>query len=211
MGKTTIASNLAEKLRIARLDTGAMFRCLALRLGTDAEKLTAEELRKHCKKLNFSLAGSGAHTELFCDNQLVGDEVRSEEVGMLAARIATVPQVRDALKAAQRAIGKHIPLLAEGRDMGTVVFPDARFKFFLDATPEVRASRRLNDPKNRDKPVDLATLTEQIRRRDDMDRNRATAPLCPAPDALIVDTSKLGIDEVLNLLLRHIENNGGME
>jgi cytidylate kinase len=204
VGKSTLAALLAEKLRIARLDTGAMFRCLAFRLGPGAEHLTEEELCAHCGKLAFSLAGSGAHTRLLCNGQVVGEEVRSEEVGMLASRIATVPAVRDALKAAQRAMGERVPLLAEGRDMGTVVFPDARFKFFLDATAQVRAGRRLLDLEKRGEIIDLPALTEQIQKRDDMDRNRATAPLRAAANALIVDTSHRDIDSVLGVLLRHI-------
>jgi cytidylate kinase len=211
VGKSTLAARLAEKLRIARLDTGAMFRYLAFKLGPDAGHLTEEELRGHCAKLAFNLAGSGAHTRLLCNGQVVGEEVRSEEVGMLASRIATVPAVRDALKAAQRAIGERIPLLAEGRDMGTVVFPDARFKFFLDATAQVRARRRMLDLEKRGATVDLSTLAEQIHKRDEMDRSRVTAPLRAAADALIVDTSNRDIDSVLGVLLLHIEAGGGAQ
>ncbi|GFH62759.1 MAG: cytidylate kinase [Candidatus Desulfovibrio kirbyi] len=200
VGKTTLATRLAKKLHISRLDTGAMFRTLALKLGPGVEYLTEEELRRRCRGLTFSLENG----ELLCNGQPVGEEVRSEEVGILAARIATIPVVRDVLKAAQRAMGERFPLLAEGRDMGTVVFPDARFKFFLDATPEVRAKRRIDELERKGESVDLATLTNQIRRRDDLDRNRAAAPLRPADNALIVDTSCLDIDGVLSILLQHI-------
>lgn len=209
VGKTTLARRLAESLALPYLDTGAMFRSLALRLGPDAGTLPADVLRGRCAAWPFTLAGSGAETRLFCDGVPVGDEIRTEAVGLLAARLGTVPAARELLKEAQRRMGERGPLVAEGRDMGTTVFPDALFKFFLDATPETRARRRLRDMEQRGQSPDLATLAEQIRQRDAMDRERAIAPLRPAPDALIVDTSALDIDGVFLALIHHIEANGG--
>lgn len=186
-----------------------MFRCLALKLGPGAETLPEEELRARCGQYAFRLSGAGRGSTLFCNDVPVRGEVRTEVVGMLAARIATVPVVREALRAIQRRMGERAPLVAEGRDMGTVVFPDARFKFFLDADPEVRAVRRLRDLENRGQSADLHSLTDQIRRRDAMDRNRAVAPLRPAQDALVVDTSHLDIEGVLGVMLHHIDVHGG--
>ena len=143
------------------------------------------------------------------DGVPIRGEVRTEQVGMLAARIATVPVVREVLREAQRAMGEATPLVVEGRDMGTVVFPDARFKFFLDASPEVRALRRLRDLAARGVEADLVTLTEQIRQRDSLDRNRAVAPLRPAADAVIVDTSELDIAGVLGVLVHRISVHEG--
>ena len=145
VGKSTLAKRLATILGIPYLDTGAMFRCMALKLGPGAEKLPEDELRSRCGQWTFTLSGMGQQSTLFCNGVAVRGEVRTEAVGMLAARIATVPVVREILRATQRAIGEQYPLVAEGRDMGTVVFPEARFKFFLDAAPEVRAMRRLHD------------------------------------------------------------------
>jgi cytidylate kinase len=209
VGKTTLARRVAESLGIPYLDTGAMFRCLALKLGPGAETLPEDELRARCATWTFTLTGRGQSSALLCNNVPVRGEVRTEEVGMLAARIATVPAVREILCAGQRGIGAQSPLVAEGRDMGTVVFPEARFKFFLDAAPEVRAMRRLHDLENRGQTADLATLTDQIRRRDALDRNRAVAPLRPAQDALVVDTSRLDIEGVLGVILHHIHVHGG--
>ena len=186
-----------------------MFRGLALKLGPGAETLPEEELRARCGQYAFRLSGAGRGSTLFCNDVPVRGEVRTEVVGMLAARIATVPVVREALRAIQRRMGERAPLVAEGRDMGTVVFPDARFKFFLDADPEVRAVRRLRDLENRGQSADLHSLTDQIRRRDAMDRNRAVAPLRPAQDALVVDTSHLDIEGVLGVMLHHIDVHGG--
>ena len=211
VGKTTLARRMAESLGLAYLDTGAMFRCMALKLGPGAEKLPEDELRSRCGQWTFTLSGMGQQSTLFCNGVAVRGEVRTEEVGMLAARIATVPVVRDILRQTQRAIGENSPLVAEGRDMGTVVFPDARFKFFLDAAPEVRAMRRLRDLEERGEAAELTSLTEQIRQRDALDRNRAVAPLRPAPDALIVDTSRLDIEGVLGVMLHHINVHGGSQ
>lgn len=209
VGKTTLARRLAEALSLPYLDTGAMFRTLALRLGPDAASLAPEELRARCAAWPFTLEGTGAQSRLACAGAPVGDEIRTEAVGLLAARLGTVPAARDILKEAQRRMGERGPLVAEGRDMGTAVFPDARFKFFLDATPETRALRRQRDLAQRGELVDLAVLTEQIRERDTMDRQRAVAPLRPAADAVIVDTSALDIDGVFQALMRHMEANGG--
>ena len=211
VGKTTLARRVAEGLGLSYLDTGAMFRCMALKLGAGAETLPEEELRTRCAQWKFTLTGLGQQSTLFCNGEAVRGEVRTEAVGMLAARIATVPVVRESLRTTQRAIGEHSPLVAEGRDMGTVVFPEARFKFFLDAAPEVRAMRRLHDLEARGQSADLASLTEQIRQRDALDRDRAVAPLRPAQDSLIIDTSHLDIEGVLGVMLHHINVHGGTQ
>lgn len=210
VGKTTLAKGVADNLRLPYLDTGAMFRSLALRLGAGAEALPTDEILQRCGAYVFSLSGSGSSTTLLCNGTPVRGEVRTEEVGMLAARLATVGEVREVLKDAQRALGAASPLVVEGRDMGTVVFPTARYKFFLDAAPEVRAVRRLRELQERGERPELADLTEQIRKRDAMDRNREIAPLRPAPDARIVDTSTLDIQGVLGVLLHHISVHGGL-
>jgi cytidylate kinase len=209
VGKTTLARRMAESLGLAYLDTGAMFRCLALKLGPGAEALPEEDLRARCAQYAFRLSGTGRGSTLFCNETPVRGEVRTEAVGMLAARIAAVPGGRVARRGPRRRWGAAPPGGAEGRDMGTVVFPDARFKFFLDAAPEVRAVRRLRDLENRGQSADLNSLTDQIRRRDAMDRNRAVAPLRPAQDALLVDTSHLDIEGVLGVMLHHIDVHGG--
>lgn len=210
VGKTTLAKRMADSLQVSYMDTGAMFRCWALKLGAGAEHVDAEELRRQCAAWPFTLVGSGAATSLVCQGKPVRNEVRTEEVGMLAARLATVPVIRELLKEVQQSMGAHIPLVVEGRDMGTVVFPQARFKFFLDASPEVRATRRLRELEQRGQSPQLSDLTDQIRKRDSMDRNRAVAPLRPAADAVLVDTSSLDIDGVLGVMMHHIAVHGGL-
>ena len=203
VGKSTLAKRLATLLSIPYLDTGAMFRTIALRLGPGAEQLPEDELRTRCNGFRFRLQGAGEGTVLLCNEVPVGREIRTEEVGRLASRLATSTVVRECLKAAQRSLGE-TGLVAEGRDMGTVVFPAARFKFFLDARPEVRGLRRFEELRAKGEPADLTEITEMIRQRDDMDRNRPIAPLKPAADAKIVDTSDLDIEGVLNVLINTV-------
>ncbi len=206
VGKTTMARRVADALGICYLDTGAMFRTLALRLGDGADSMSEGEIRARARKLPFTLSGSGSGTRLLCCGKPVGEEIRTEEVGQLASRLALIPVVREILKEAQRALGASSSLVVEGRDMGTVIFPDARFKFFLDASPKVRALRRMNDLKAMGRTVALAELEKQIRSRDERDRNRPVAPLRPAEDALCIDTSQMTMDEVLRTILGCIEN-----
>lgn len=211
VGKTTLARRLAGVLGIAYLDSGAMFRCLGLKLGSSVGQISEVELKKMAASLNFSLHGSGEETVLCCNGNPVGEEVRTEEVGMLAARVATEPAVREVLRKAQQSLGEQTSLVAEGRDMGTVVFPNAVFKFFLDARPEVRASRRCSELAARGCPCELDVLVRQIRERDALDRNRTIAPLRPARDAVVLDTSNLDVDGVLAKLLEHIESSKSRE
>ena len=200
VGKSTLARRLATLLALPYLDTGAMFRTLALRLGPDAEHLPDAELRARCDAFRFRLQVGGDGTVLLCNGEPVGREIRTEEVGRLASRLATSTVVREYLKEAQRTLGA-TGLVAEGRDMGTVVFPDARFKFFLDARPEVRGRRRFEELLAKGEPADLEGITEMIRQRDELDRNRPVAPLKPADDAVVVDTSDLDIEGTLNTLI----------
>lgn len=206
VGKTTLARSVAEKMGIAYLDTGAMFRCLAMKLGAGAENLSPEVLREKSSSCRFTLSGSGASSVLACDGIPIGAEVRTEEVGMLASRVAAVPVVREILKERQREIASAVSLVVEGRDMGTVVFPSARHKFFLDARAEVRAQRRFLDLQARGQSPDLEKLICSIRERDTLDRTRAVAPLRPASDAIIIDTSDLDIQGVLQCILQHISD-----
>lgn len=204
VGKSTLAKRVAELLGVAYLDTGAMFRSIALSLGAASLDLPPERLAIELEKLHFSLSGTGAATTLACNGIPAGREIRTEEVGMLASRFATLPVVRAYLKKAQRELGAAHSLVAEGRDMGTAVFPDAHRKFFLDASPETRAERRVRQLAESGITEDIAAVASRIRERDEMDRNRAIAPLIPARDAIVIDTSGLDIHSVLDAILREI-------
>lgn len=211
VGKSTLARNVAGRLGLAYLDTGAMFRTIALGLKqhiNSAERcltLQGPALEAALQQFDFALQGNGDTTTLLCNTRPVGNEIRSEEAGLMAAAVAVAPEVRTFLKIAQQALGSRFSLVAEGRDMGTEVFPQAACKIFLDASPEVRAKRRFLQLQEMGSPADLPTLTAQIAQRDAQDRNRAIAPLRPAADAVIIDTSALSLEEVFQTILRAVQ------
>ncbi len=207
VGKSTTARRLAAALGVPYLDTGAMYRTLGLRLGAAAADMSDEELRRRCAEYSFSLEPCPTDRDslcLFCNGQPVGDEIRTEKAGRLASLVARLPVLREALQNVQRSLGRRWSLVAEGRDMGTRVFPEARYKFFLDARPEVRAARRCRELADRGETADKDTVLAAIAARDEQDRNRVVDPLRPASDAVIVDTSDLSPEEVLNVLLEAV-------
>lgn len=204
VGKTTLARGVAEHLGIAYLDTGAMYRSVAWSLGELSWEWDEEKLAKALGNLAFTMRGTGAETRLLVNKEEIGEAIRTEKVGLWASHVAKLPQVRACLTAAQQALGQRMSLVAEGRDMGTVVFPKAANKFFLDASPEVRAQRRWLQLKDAGMDENLGMLTEQMRIRDEQDRNRVLAPLCPAKDALIIDTGGLTLEEVLKKIISAI-------
>jgi len=208
VGKSTLARRLASELGVAYLDTGAMYRTLGLRLGAQAADMTDDELRVRCRECRFTLESRGDEAPVLCCNgEAVGDEIRTEKASRLASLVARLPVLREELQRAQREIGAQCSLVAEGRDMGTRVFPDARHKFFLDARPAVRAMRRWLELEARG-TLNGATVEEiqaGIEARDEQDRNRAVDPLRPAEDATVVDTSDLDLEGVLRVLLESVE------
>lgn len=200
-GKTSVSRRAAGRLGLAYLDTGAMFRALALRLGPGGHELPAAAIEAALAAMTFSLAGSGADTALLVDGSPLPEAARTEEVGGRASNLAVLPVVRARLRLAQQALGRQVDLLAEGRDMGTVVFPEASRKFFLTASAEVRAARRLGQLAALGKPADYEAILAAIRRRDDQDMHRAEAPLVPAADAVVIDTSALTEDAVVERIV----------
>jgi CMP/dCMP kinase len=205
VGKTTLAGLLAERLGVARLDTGAMYRAVAWFLGEELTALPPERLASRLEKLSFDLRGAGDATQLTLDGRPLPAEIRSETVGRLASDAATLAPVRAFLKTAQQALGRTHDLVAEGRDMGTNVFPDAARKFFLEGSSRVRAGRRADQLVALGLPADLEKIEKQISERDAQDRTRALDPLRPAADAVVIDTSMLSIGQVLERMLALME------
>jgi cytidylate kinase len=208
-----LADALFPELELVFLDTGAMFRAAAYFLGEASGEPEGpdgpDSLTARLEKLDFTLRGAGGGSELLCNGRVLGREIRSESIGVAASRLATNRAVRDFLRKAQQKIGAQHSLVAEGRDMGTVVFPSARCKFFLDARLEVRALRRrsqlLKQNAGKEAAVpELECIGQRIRERDEQDQKRALAPLRPAEDAVIIDTSDLGREEVLAKLLAEV-------
>ena len=205
VGKSTLAKQLADHFELAYLDTGAMFRATAWKLGEDSWNWDSSKIEEALKSFSFTLSGSGSNSVLSLNGVALTNDIRTEAVGMWASNVAKIPAVRAFQKIAQRAIGETTSLIAEGRDMGTVIFPQAPCKFFLDADLEERARRRFSQLEEMGKPADLSELIEQIRARDDQDRNRKEAPLKAADDAIIVDTTKLDIDGVFEELVAEVK------
>ena len=200
-GKGTLAAAIAEARGWHLLDSGALYRIIAvvaLRQGvslSDAALLTAL-----CSELQI-VFGAGSVT---VNGDDLTDAIRTEDVGSAASVVAALPPVREAILTLQKAFRRAPGLVADGRDMGTVVFPDASVKIFLDASAEARAERRYNQLKNKGLSVKFPTLLEQIQERDARDKERAVAPLRPAEDALIIDSSEMSIDAVVATVIEHI-------
>lgn len=199
VGKSTVARRLAAALGLAYLDTGAMFRIIALVLLREDPLPQGPALEAFLTRFSFALRGSGDETVLLCNGHPAGGEIRTEEAGMMASRIGRLAEVRAFLKAEQQRLGAGFSLVAEGRDMGTAVFPGAACKIFLEASPGVRALRRYRQLRETDPEVEYEDLLRRLQERDEGDRSRPLAPLKPAPDALILDTSDLDLEQVFSL------------
>jgi cytidylate kinase len=206
-GKSTISKLLAARLQYTYLDTGAMYRVVGLqvaRSGLDLEAEGAtEKLGELLDDLEMSMApgGEGEETRTFLKGEDVSNVIRTPEMAMVASRVSAEPEVRKKLTEMQRAIGSKGAIVAEGRDMGTIVFPDARYKFFLDASPGERARRRHKQLQEQGSQVDYDEILTQIQKRDRDDSSRSLAPLKPAADAIVLDTSQMTINEVVAFML----------
>jgi len=205
-GKGTIAKRVAGELLFHYLESGALYRLIALvslrdRL-TDADALA---------EVAGQMAVDWVGDKILLSDQDVTFDVRSEEVSKRASEVAKIPEVRKRLLKRQRAFRRPPGLVADGRDMGTVVFPDATLKVFLTASPEVRAERRYKQLIDKGIPANLRSLSRDLAERDARDRSRTVAPLVPAPDSQVLDSSALSIDAVAELIVRwYRERTGGL-
>jgi cytidylate kinase len=188
-GKGTIAHRLAQRLGFHYLESGALYRLVALAGGDPAQAAA-------------TLDAAFRDGKIFLSGQEVTDEIRSESIGNRASEVAKIAAVRQALLTRQRAFRQAPGLVADGRDMGTVVFPDATLKVFLTASPEVRAERRYKQLIDKGINANLRALSRDLQERDARDANRAVAPLVPAPDAQVLDSSALSVDAVVERILR---------
>ena len=204
-GKGTVCQRLAEKLGWPLLDSGAIYRVLALAAVHHDVALDNEDaLVVLASHLDVSFDAGSDGVRIILEGEEVSAAIRTEQSGNAASKIAAYPRVREALLRRQRAFRMAPGLIADGRDMGTVVFPDAEAKIFLDASAEERANRRLKQLQEKGFDVNFDRLLIEIRERDDRDRNRAVAPLRPAPDALVVDSTAMDIDAVVETILQHV-------
>jgi CMP/dCMP kinase len=208
VGKSTISRKIAASLGFTYLDTGAMYRAVALHLkqmGVDIENWSEVAASLNTLAIRLLPAGNEvSDTGVLLNGADVSDRIRVPEISMLASKVSAIPAVRANLTKMQREIGSHGRLVAEGRDIGTVVFPDAAHKFFLDADIRERARRRVRQLRLQGSPADEKEVLEMIRKRDQDDRARSVAPLKKAEDALLIDTTGITIEEVCARILQRV-------
>jgi len=200
-GKGTISMRLAGELGWHILDSGALYRIVAvaaLAKGVAADD--EERLAEIASDLDVEFSGDGSAMTVRLEGEDITSRLRLEEVGTLASQVAAVPAVRKALIERQRAFRQPPGLVADGRDMGTVIFPDAKLKIFLTASVEERAIRRYKQLKEKGESVNLSRLFRDIEKRDERDSTRSIAPLKPATDAHLVDSTDLSVDQVIEVI-----------
>jgi cytidylate kinase len=210
VGKGTTASLLSNHLGWHLLDSGAIYRALALKvLNTDSEISDVSKLVELARNLDLTFESViGEPTLAYLDGQCVNQDLRTESCGNIASIIASIPEVRASLLQRQIEFRQAPGLVADGRDMGTVVFVDAQLKFYLTASAQERAKRRYKQLKIKGVDASMRALEKEIAARDARDSNRKVSPLVPANDAIIIDTSDLSIDEVFHYCIEFIEKAG---
>jgi cytidylate kinase len=201
-GKSTVSRMLAAELGYTYLDTGAMYRAVGLHARKQGVDLTDEkQVAAMLAKLDLHLSPGDGDTKVLLAGEDISAAIRSAEMGMVASAVSALPLVRQKLTEIQQQIGAKGRVVAEGRDMGTVVFPKARYKYFLDASAEVRARRRVAQLHEKGEEAVYDDILAQIIKRDHDDSTRALAPLKPAADAVNVDSSRMNAQEVVNYIL----------
>ncbi len=209
-GKSTVSRRLAARLGYRLLDTGAIYRAVALtalRRGVAWDDGPA--VATIARELDIDFCFDGGDNRVSLAGEDVSAAIRTPEISQGASRVSALPEVRAALLDLQRRLGAQGGVVAEGRDIGTVVFPDAGAKFFLTASPEVRARRRFEELRAAGKPVDEAATLKEILERDERDSTRAAAPLKQADDAVLVDSSGVAADEVVSRMEAEVRLRGG--
>jgi cytidylate kinase len=209
-GKSSVANLLAEKLKIPYINTGNMYRAITLAAmqkgfcsGMDNHAPLINELLQQTT-LNY-VENENGKMQLELNGKNVDAEIRTPEVAKCVSSVAAIPAVRSWLVKSQRQFASENMIVMEGRDIGTVVFPDARFKFFLTASPKVRAERRLNQEGETARGATVESVANQIAKRDQMDMTRKIAPLREADDAVHIDSSNMTLDEVVDFITEHIK------
>src|SRR5450432_4475830 len=208
-GKSTVARRVASLLDYLYLDSGAMYRAVALksiRKGVAPEdeaalSAIAREALVELRRLRAEQEAAGARNGVFLDGAEVTEEIRTADVALAASRLATIQEVRRVLVAQQQRAGAGGGIVMEGRDIGTVVFPNAELKIFLDAAPEVRAERRWKEHQEKGDHLTVSQVLEEVRERDQRDRERKVSPLISAADAVIVDNTAMDIEETARLIV----------
>ena len=203
-GKGTLCKAMAEALQWHLLDSGAIYRVLALAaLHHQVDMASEAALVPIAAHLDVRFVSNNGEMEVILEGEDVTGEIRTQDVSNTASKVAAFPRVREALLRRQRGFRDFPGLIADGRDMGTVVFPDAPVKIFLDASSEERANRRMLQLQEKGFSVNFERLLSEIKERDERDRNRAIAPLVPADDALVLDSTTMSIEQVIDIALKY--------
>lgn len=206
-GKSTVSKIVAKRLGYLYLDTGALYRALAYKALKDKIILDdMDAINRLCSNTIISLNNIGGKIKVYVDGEDVGNKLRTEEIGLAASKISTFPVVRQRLLDLQREAGVRGGIVAEGRDMGSVVFPSADYKFFLDADLEERTRRRHNELLNKGNSAGIPAIRKDMLARDKQDSKREIAPLKPTSSSIIIDSTKLSIPEVVEKIIRHVSN-----
>lgn len=207
-GKSTIAKELAKKLHILYVDSGAMFRAVTYSIVQNKIELSNSAVAEHLKTISIKLEVINDTQETFLNEKNVSNEIRSSEVTTTVSLVASLPAVREWLLIQQRLFAQQHDLIMDGRDIGTIVFPNADYKFFLTASIEERAKRRTKEFASKGINATLDTIQQEMIKRDTLDSSRTLAPLVKADDAMEIDTTSLSIEEVIQLILETLENKG---
>ncbi len=208
-GKSTVARRLAQVLGFEYVNTGAMYRAVAVAARAAGISADDREAEPRLGALLETARIDFAAGRIMLDGRDVSGEIGSPEISESASRLSTLGVVRARMRGLQRAAGERGGVVMEGRDIGTAVFPDAEFKFFLDASPEVRAGRRWRELTAGGAGIALEEVLAQLHERDRRDRGRELAPLRPAPDAKVVDASRMDVEEVVTLMAECVRTRGG--
>lgn len=207
-GKSSVGCAVAAHLGYGFLSTGEMYRALAYKVF--AKKINPEDhdaVLEAARQLRFTfMRQPDAKLKMFVDGEYLGDKLHLEEVGAVASRVSTNGEARRVLTDKMRDVGEDGGIVMEGRDVGTVVFPDAEIKFYLDASAEERAKRRVNQLKEAGRKADYNQILKMIQERDYRDSHRAVSPLKPAEDAVVIDTSSLTMQQVIDTVLEKIKH-----
>ena len=207
-GKSTVAKIVAEKLRFRYIDTGSMYRAVAWKNLLKNVDLSNEEMvAEIAHNVEIDLVPGEGGQSVFVDGENATNQLKQEKISRAAAVVAAQPMIREIMTKKQRELGNREDVVMDGRDIGTVVFPQAEKKFFLDAEPKERGRRRFDElkTKNQEANLDLATIIEQVKQRDYEDRTRKIAPLRQADDAISIDTTHLDISQVVDQIMKEIE------
>lgn len=205
-GKSTVAKRLAQKLNLSYLDTGAMYRALTLKAIQQNINLEDEEaIVAMTQQTNIDLENHGSHFRVMLDGKDVSEDIRTLEVTNKTFYVAQKPRVRAIMVEWQRILGSKKSIVVEGRDVGTVVFPQANKKFYLDANIDERSRRRIEELREKGNDVDENKLTAELKERDNKDLTRSVGALKKADDAVSIDTTHLSIDGVIDEMMKHIK------